>query len=51
VEPRRYVFESLAQLASAAAGTAIEAAAQAQVDSGSKRGLLGRVFGGWSRKG
>ena len=52
VEPRRYVFESLSQLASAAAGTAIDApdtTAPAQAES--KRGLLGRVFSGWGRKG
>ena len=46
VEPRRYVFESLGQLASAAAGTAIEAASAQAADSGAKRGgLLGRVLG------
>ncbi|WP_076999366.1 non-ribosomal peptide synthetase [Variovorax sp. KK3] len=53
VEPRRYVFESLGQLASAAAGTAIDAApaAPAAAESGTKRGgLLGRMLG-WGRKG
>ena len=51
VEPRRYVFESLGQLASAAAGTAIEAVSAQAADSGAKRGgLLGRVLG-WGRKG
>jgi amino acid adenylation domain-containing protein len=51
VEPRRYVFESLGQLASAAAGTALDVIAAAQNDSGPKRGgLLGRVFSGWGRK-
>ena len=51
VEPRRYVFESLGQLSSAAAGTAIETVVEAPQDGGAKRGLLGRVFSGWSRKG
>ncbi|VTU18504.1 Tyrocidine synthase III [Variovorax sp. PBL-H6] len=50
VEPRRYVFESLGQLASAAAGTAIETPPEKPADSGEKRGgLLGRVLG-WGRK-
>jgi acyl carrier protein len=51
VEPRRYVFESLGQLASAAAGTPIETASAQAAESGAKRGgLLGRVLG-WGRKG
>jgi non-ribosomal peptide synthetase component F len=51
VEPRRYVFESLGQLASAAAGTPIETASPQAAESGAKRGgLLGRVLG-WGRKG
>ncbi|MBU1358861.1 MAG: amino acid adenylation domain-containing protein, partial [Gammaproteobacteria bacterium] len=52
VEPRRYVFESLAQLSSAAAGTAIEAqdAVATTASESPKRGLLGRVFSGWGRK-
>ncbi|RZL94308.1 MAG: amino acid adenylation domain-containing protein [Variovorax sp.] len=51
VEPRRYVFEGLGQLASAAAGTALDVLAAAPEDASSKRGLLGRVFSGWGRKG
>ena len=51
VEPRRYVFETLGQLSSAAAGTAIDLAEQARTGETSKRGLLGRMFSGWSRKG
>lgn len=59
VEPRRYVFETLGQLASAAAGTALEAPFETAVDApveapverDSRRGLLGRVFSGWGRKG
>ena len=48
VEPHRYVFETLGQLASAAAAAMT---AQPLVDSASaKRGLLGRVFSGWGRK-
>jgi acyl carrier protein len=51
VEPRRYVFEGLGQLASAAAGTALDALAAAPAVNESRRGgLLGRVFSGWSRK-
>jgi acyl carrier protein len=51
VEPRRYVFETLGQLAVAAAGTAIDVQEQqpAAADNG-KRGLLGRMFSGWGRK-
>ncbi|MGK6309022.1 amino acid adenylation domain-containing protein [Variovorax sp. DT-64] len=50
VEPRRYVFESLGQLASAAAGTPLQAEPAAAADGGAKRGgLLGRVLG-WGRK-
>ena len=51
VEPRRYVFESLGQLASAASGTAIEPGLEAPAETEPKRGLLGRVFSGWGRKG
>ncbi|KWT97253.1 Long-chain-fatty-acid--CoA ligase [Variovorax sp. WDL1] len=51
VEPRRYVFESLGQLASAAAGSALDALAVAPAGNESRRGLLGRVFSGWGRKG
>lgn len=51
VEPRRYVFESLAQLASAPAGGTVDLMGSAdQVDGAPKRGLLGRVFSGWGRK-
>lgn len=57
VEARRYVFETLGQLASAAAGTPLDAAAAAGgmlatalAETGSRRGLLGRVFSGWGRK-
>ncbi|SDC66757.1 amino acid adenylation domain-containing protein [Variovorax sp. CF079] len=51
VEPRRYVFEGLGQLASAAAGIALDALAAASAEGESRRGgLLGRVFSGWSRK-
>ena len=53
VEPRRYVFESLGQLASADAATPLSAAApgKAAADAPPQKGLLGRVFGGWGRKG
>jgi len=53
VEPRRYVFETLGQLASAAAGTPLDApmAVAGEQPSESRRGLLGRVFSGWGRKG
>lgn len=51
VEPRRYVFETLGQLAAAAAGTAIDMAAAAPAASESRPGFLGRVFSGWGRKG
>jgi acyl carrier protein len=52
VEPRRYVFETLGQLAVAAAGTAIDLQEQqpAVADGSGKRGLLGRMFSGWGRK-
>jgi acyl carrier protein len=51
VEPRRYVFEGLGQLASAAAGTALDAMAAVPATNESRRGgLLGRVFSGWGRK-
>jgi amino acid adenylation domain-containing protein len=50
VDPRRYVFETLAQLSSAAAGTTIDPAELA-AGKEPKRGLLGRVFSGWGRKG
>jgi acyl carrier protein len=52
VEPRRYVFESLGQLASAASGTPIDVMAEAAAaEAEPKRGgLLGRVFSGWGRK-
>ncbi len=49
VEPRRYVYETLAQLSSAAAGTAIEPVEPGAVKD-AKRGLLGRVFSGWGRR-
>ncbi|SEA99110.1 non-ribosomal peptide synthetase [Variovorax sp. YR216] len=51
IEPRRYVYETLAQLSSAAAGTAIDPAEALTPEKETKRGLLGRVFSGWSRKG
>lgn len=51
VEPRRYVFEGLGQLASAAAGTALDAMAAVPAANETRRGgLLGRVFSGWGRK-
>jgi acyl carrier protein len=53
VEPRRYVFESLGQLSSAASGIALDALAQDQAQAqaqGRRGGLLGRVFSGWGRK-
>ena len=50
VEPRRYVFETLGQLAAAAAGTAIDVLAAAPAPSEARRGLIGRVFSGWGRK-
>ncbi|MDN8616772.1 non-ribosomal peptide synthetase [Variovorax ginsengisoli] len=54
VEPRRYVFETLGQLAASTAGTPLDApavAAATAVQGESRRGLLGRVFSGWGRKG
>ena len=51
VEPRRYVYETLAQLSSAATGTAIDPMEAMMPEKETKRGLLGRVFSGWSRKG
>lgn len=48
VEPRRYVFETLGQLAVGSAGSPVEP--EPQADSG-KRGMLGRMFSGWGRKG
>jgi amino acid adenylation domain-containing protein len=50
VEPRRYVFETLGQLATAAAGTAVDVLAASSTQGESRRGLLGRVFSGWGRK-
>ncbi|MDM0017772.1 non-ribosomal peptide synthetase [Variovorax saccharolyticus] len=52
VEPRRYVFETLAQLAVPPVESEIDVAAgAAQAELASKRGgLLGRVFSGWGRK-
>jgi amino acid adenylation domain-containing protein len=46
VQPRRYVFESLGQLASTVPSTSMDDAAPT-----TKRGLLGRLIPGWSRKG
>jgi acyl carrier protein len=46
VEPRRYVFENLGQLAAAEAGIKVELVTEA---APVKRGLLGRVLG-WGRK-
>ena len=51
VEPRRYVFESLGQLVSAAAGSALDAYTAVPAGNEPRRGLLGRVFSGWGRKG
>jgi hypothetical protein len=52
VEPRRYVYESLGQLAVASSGTPVEVMAAASNAQESRRGgLLGRVFSGWGRKG
>ena len=50
IEARRYLFESLAQLA---ASQVSELAPLAPVDapSAARPGLLGRVFSAWSRKG
>ncbi len=64
IEARRYVFENLAQLAVAASGTPVGASASMSAtpaahngnghadasDAGKRGGLLGRVFGGWSRQ-
>ncbi len=51
IEPRRYVFENLGQLAVTASGTALDSVAIASNDDDEPtRGLLGRVFSGWSRK-
>ncbi|MDB5731131.1 MAG: non-ribosomal peptide synthetase [Variovorax sp.] len=47
VEPRRYVFESLAQLASPASALPPN---DAPVTPPPQRGVLGRIFSGWSRK-
>lgn len=50
IEPRRYVFENLGQLAVAAAGIRVDpAAAPAEPPAPARRGLLGRVLG-WGRK-
>ncbi|MET0540855.1 MAG: condensation domain-containing protein, partial [Variovorax sp.] len=50
IEPRRYLFESLGQLASAEAGTKIEPAEALLYDAApQRRGLLGRVLG-WGRR-
>ncbi len=51
VEPRRYVFENLGQLAAAEAGIKVDPAAMPAVAEAApvKRGLLGRVLG-WGRK-
>jgi acyl carrier protein len=53
VEPRRYVFESLAQLAAkpAAVPTAPGALDPADGPAPARVGLLGRMFQGWGRKG
>jgi non-ribosomal peptide synthetase component F len=53
VEPRRYVFESLAQLAAkpAAVPTAPGTLASADAPAPARVGLLGRMFQGWGRKG
>ena len=57
VEARRYVFESLSQLASAqaalpaAAGAAGATDAPAGPGDAPRTGFLGRMFGGWGRKG
>lgn len=51
VEPRRYVYETLAQLSSASAGVAIDvqAAEQPARETAKRGGLLGRVFSGWKK--
>jgi hypothetical protein len=50
VEPRRYVFENLGQLAAAEAGMRIDPSAAVAVERApARRGLLGRVLG-WGRK-
>jgi len=46
VDPRRYVFETLAQLSSAVAN---ENDASTPARETTKRGLLGRVFSGWKK--
>ena len=53
VEPRRYVFESLAQLATrpAASATVPGALDAAEAPAPARVGLLGRMFQGWGRKG
>jgi acyl carrier protein len=53
VEPRRYVFESLAQLAAkpAAPTTVPGALGPADAPAPARVGLLGRMFQGWGRKG
>ena len=60
IEPRRYVFESLAQLASAQPGEPVDKTGTGrttnrgnlEADRAPKSGgLLGRMFSGWGRKG
>lgn len=50
IEPRRYVFENLGQLAVIASGTALDSVPTASNHDEPKLGLLGRVFSGWSRR-
>ena len=50
IEPRRYVFENLGQLAVIASGTAFDSVPTASNHDEPKLGLLGRVFSGWSRR-
>ncbi len=59
IEPRRYVFESLAQLASAPPASGSEGRTGRTTNRGNLEpeapaksgGLLGRMFSGWGRKG
>ena len=50
IEPRRYVFENLGQLAVIASGTALDSVPTASNHDEPKLGHLGRVFSGWSRR-
>ncbi|MEJ8820516.1 amino acid adenylation domain-containing protein [Variovorax humicola] len=49
VEPRRYVFENLGQLATPRPGASADAIQRTQAEQPAKRGLLGRVLN-WGRR-